>query len=1255
MKYSTLPLRSLLFSLIISFPLLLPAQTTLSGIISHHTTWTKAGSPYIIENTVTVRAGVTLTINPGVIVKFNDHYDHLDVLGRLDAQGTSLEPIIFTSIADDAHGGDTNADGNLTKPGPDQWGAIWFKNTSSQNIISHAWIGYGGGYATSAMINVYDTDLQFEKNIVAYSAERGIFSEESNVTINSNQFIDNGTEGIYFYGLSKSNHLALTNNTFTDNTNFAAFANFQNEQVNITLSGNTSTGSSHNGLGTVGTIAGNMQWRTSGNFPFIIWDDVTVLETGALSIYANSVVKFNDHYDDIIVNGSFRSMGTSEDGVYITSLADDTYGGDTNGDASATTPEGNQWGAIWLNPDSDNNLIQHTFLGYGGGYATSGMINVISSEVDIDNSTIAYSAERGVFSQESNITINSNNFMGNATEGIYFNGLSKSNHLALTNNTFTNNTNFAAFASFQNEQVNVTLSGNTSTGSSHNGFATVGTIAGNMQWKTTAPFPFIVWDDITVLETGELSLYANTVVKFNDHYDDIVVNGSFKSKGLAEAPVFITSLADDNYGGDTNGDADATEPAGNQWGSIWLNPGSTNNLMHFTFLGYGGGYATSAIINIYTSDADFLNCTISTSAERGVYAKDASPDFQNCNFVDNATDGIFLDQLDKNKDFILENNAFTRNTNFAVLASLSEEESNITLLRNAGTGGAHDGFAVRGTIAGQVDWTSNEGFPFIIWDDLTINKGGKLSFAPGSTVKFNDHYDDIIVNGTLEAMGTALAPIVFTTLTDDSFEGDTNSDGVATLPAGDQWGAIWLHEESSANRFAYTYFGYGGGYATSALLNIYTSDADFMTCTFVSSAERGVYSQDASPIFYDCNFIGNATEGIYFNRLDKVLPLVFENNDFIDNANFAVLTALDQEETDIVLYNNTSTGSSHNGFAVAGTIAGTAVWTSNTNFPFIIWDDLTINQFAKLTLSENSTVKFNDHYDDIVVNGSLQAAGLEGAPVTFTALADDSVDGDTNGDGDATVPAPDQWGAIWFNNTSTASGLNYSFVGYGGGYSTSAMINILQVDDVTIQYSDLMGSAERAVLVDGAYPTLDLNRIYNNNVGIFTTNKALPILRQNDIYDNLAFGIQNGDFSVDVDAWNTWWGDPTGPEHAVLNPGGLGNPVSDHVLFQPWMNQSNTGLSTGVDNLTILPFAFENIIPNPFIDQAQVSFRLKEGSRIRLDVFNANGQLINQLLDSYLAPGQHLIEWNTKNLPAGYYWLRLRSDAGQIGRAAIKR
>ena len=66
------------------------AQATVSGTISTNTTWTIAGSPYMIASNanVIVSAGVILTIQPGVVVKGQNPASQLTVNGTLLANGT---------------------------------------------------------------------------------------------------------------------------------------------------------------------------------------------------------------------------------------------------------------------------------------------------------------------------------------------------------------------------------------------------------------------------------------------------------------------------------------------------------------------------------------------------------------------------------------------------------------------------------------------------------------------------------------------------------------------------------------------------------------------------------------------------------------------------------------------------------------------------------------------------------------------------------------------------------------------------------------------------------------------------------------------------------------------------------------------------------------------------------------------------------------------------------------------------------------
>jgi hypothetical protein len=89
-------MRKIYTVLIILFTNAAIAQTNVSGFITANTTWTVAGSPYIIVGNTILSHGYTLTIDPGVVVKF-DSLKALQIDGELHAVGTAANRITFTS------------------------------------------------------------------------------------------------------------------------------------------------------------------------------------------------------------------------------------------------------------------------------------------------------------------------------------------------------------------------------------------------------------------------------------------------------------------------------------------------------------------------------------------------------------------------------------------------------------------------------------------------------------------------------------------------------------------------------------------------------------------------------------------------------------------------------------------------------------------------------------------------------------------------------------------------------------------------------------------------------------------------------------------------------------------------------------------------------------------------------------------------------------------------------------------------------
>ena len=120
-----------------AFALRVPATTYTSD-----TTWTQANSPYVLDGNITVNPGVTLTIDPGVVVKLSAQTRTLTVKGVLQALGTADQSVVFTSIKDDTDGSDSGGDGP-TLGAPGQWFMLNLMAGSTAHF-DYADLRYGG-------------------------------------------------------------------------------------------------------------------------------------------------------------------------------------------------------------------------------------------------------------------------------------------------------------------------------------------------------------------------------------------------------------------------------------------------------------------------------------------------------------------------------------------------------------------------------------------------------------------------------------------------------------------------------------------------------------------------------------------------------------------------------------------------------------------------------------------------------------------------------------------------------------------------------------------------------------------------------------------------------------------------------------------------------------------------------------------------------------------------------------------------------
>ena len=97
---------------------------------------------------------------------------------------------------------------------------------------------------------------------------------------------------------------------------------------------------------------------------------------------------------------------------------------------------------------------------------------------------------------------------------------------------------------------------------------------------------------------------------------------------------------------------------------------------------------------------------------------------------------------------------------------------------------------------------------------------------------------------------------------------------------------------------------------------------------------------------------------------------------------------------------------------------------------------------------------------------------------------------------------------------------------------------------------------------------IECNDIHDNMIGVqIVPNDNIHVCR-NMFCDNVEYGAVSdpywdGQTLVDypLDAVDNWWGDASGPYHPDENPEGLGDAVSDHVVFVPWVESLLPGIT----------------------------------------------------------------------------------------------
>jgi parallel beta-helix repeat protein len=382
--------------------------------------WNSTGNPYIVVGDVTIPIGQTLTINPGVEVRFDGYY-RISVDGTIKVVGTEADRVTITS--------------NKIAPKPSDWHTIYI-NPSGRAEIQYCNIHYGayGIYlSSSSNNNISNNNISSNSwpgirlssssnNFIAYNNisdnEAGVFLESSfNNTIISNNIFSNSWAAIYIW--QSSNNTVINNNV--SNNHYGIYLQWapENDIINNKLvnDGVYILGSQRSHYNTQ-TIPTN---NTVNGKQLLYYKDTTGIDISGVSLGQIILANCTDmNIEDLRINNTDVGIEIA----FSTNIK------------TTTNEFANNINGILLYSSFNNSVIKNNISGNGVG------IWLYTSSNNVITRTNISANWRGLYllSSSNNNKIIRNNVTSNNEDGFH---LSSSSSNCIYHNNITNNVNQA--------------------------------------------------------------------------------------------------------------------------------------------------------------------------------------------------------------------------------------------------------------------------------------------------------------------------------------------------------------------------------------------------------------------------------------------------------------------------------------------------------------------------------------------------------------------------------------------------------------------------------------------------------------------------------------------------------------------------------------------------------------------------------------------------------------------------------------------
>ncbi|AZQ13034.1 right-handed parallel beta-helix repeat-containing protein [Shewanella khirikhana] len=445
---------------------------------------------------------------------------------------------------------------------------------------------------------------------------------------------------------------------------------------------------------------------------------------------------------------------------------------------------------------------------------------------------------------------------------------------------------------------------------------------------------------------------------------------------------------------------------------------------------------------------------------------------------------------------------------------------------------------VSGTLGEDTSWRTGV---YHVSGDVTIPTGKTLTIHPGVVVKLGLGRR-ITIAGQLQSLGTESSPVHITSFTDDSVGGDSNGDGAATAGEAGYWDSLYVQSSASMS-LQHTHVRFGGRNASYGIFvanqgvlalshsevndhkgqgiylqygnltgshnrihhnsanGIYASHSAYQLELHLSDSyigQNGEHGLKLTSSTYDVvltgnTFEGNGQYGIFADTAPR--GFTFVNNRILQNGSavrlpFSALPGVDD--------GNEFVGNQRQEIELVGSELRRNVKTAERQTYRLVSGTGTVVAGSLLNLGRGNIWKFNPD-TSLTINGALNAVGSESERIYFTSYRDDSLGGDSNGDGYSEGRAGD-WNGLYFSDTVADSLTRLSFIEqrFAGRSNTSA----ISMNGANIYIGDavIRDSAAKGIEFANASGVVERSRIDAvANDGIRVNNGSNPLLKDNVI------------------------------------------------------------------------------------------------------------------------------------------------------------